>query len=146
MYFSHNNVNWEGSGIKEAGYLCSIVIGLFKGDFVVDEPKIHFGALPKKMQILEGVIYTGQNLAWDGTVSNLAGCNQSYMDVATAFGGGLDVSLGKLISVRPARLDLLSTWRSYDTHHTGYNRHPLDCRDYGSNGSKGLACKAFRTG
>jgi hypothetical protein len=52
MYFSHNNVNWEGSGIKEAGYLCSIVVGLFKGDFVVNEPKIHFGALPKKMQIL----------------------------------------------------------------------------------------------
>jgi hypothetical protein len=54
---------------------------------------------------------------------NVSGHNQSYTDVATAFGGGLDVSLGKLISVRPAQLDLLSTWRSYDTHHTEYNQH-----------------------
>jgi hypothetical protein len=58
----------------------------------------------------------------DGT-TNSTGYGQSYTDLATAFGGGLDVSLGKLISVRPAQLDLLSTWRSYDTHHTEYNQH-----------------------
>jgi opacity protein-like surface antigen len=49
--------------------------------------------------------------------------SQGYTSFATAFGGGLDISLGKLISVRPAQLDLLSTYRSYDTHHTEYNQY-----------------------
>jgi opacity protein-like surface antigen len=48
---------------------------------------------------------------------------QGYTSFATAFGGGLDISLGKSISVRPAQLDLLSTYRSYDTHHTEYNQY-----------------------
>ena len=49
--------------------------------------------------------------------------NQRYTGVATAFGGGLDVSLGKSISIRPVQLDLLTTYRSYDTHHRDYNQN-----------------------
>jgi hypothetical protein len=49
--------------------------------------------------------------------------HQSHTDFATAFGGGLDVSPGKLISFRPVQLDLLSTYRSYDAHHEDYNQH-----------------------
>ena len=51
--------------------------------------------------------------------------SQSNTDFATAFGGGLDVSLGKLISIRPVQFDLLSTYRSYYTHHEDKNQHQL---------------------
>ena len=45
---------------------------------------------------------------------------------ATALGGGLDISLGKLISIRPVQLDLLSTYGSYtDVHHGDHIQHQL---------------------
>jgi opacity protein-like surface antigen len=58
----------------------------------------------------------------DGSTKT-AESGQSYTGFATAFGGGLDFSLGKHLSVRPAQLDLLSTYRSYDTHHIEYNQY-----------------------
>jgi opacity protein-like surface antigen len=60
----------------------------------------------------------------DGS-KNVYDYGQSYTDLATAFGGGLDISLGKFISIRPAQLDLFSTYRSYDTHHKEYNQYQL---------------------
>jgi len=58
----------------------------------------------------------------DGTKDVQEG-GESYTDFATAFGGGLDISLIKWISIRPAQLDLLSTYRSYDAHHKDYNQY-----------------------